>query len=235
MCGPLVKRYIATVEKTEYTGDDVVTIYFSLPKKSDFMYDAGQYITIFFAGSSTPAGKAYSLSSAPHEKLYSITVKRVGEFSGRLYALKKGETFQMSEAYGHFNPHTHEQLIALGAGVGIAPIWSVLKSELQRDEARIAHLWYSNASHHAIPHHAAVDHHAAIHAGFTVHHHITHADHVPASMHAGRIDLDACLKAAEEGAHYLVCGSVDFVRDMWRGLTERGVPSECINTETFFE
>jgi ferredoxin-NADP reductase len=34
---------------------------------------------------------------------------------------------------------------------------------------------------------------------------------------------------------YLLCGSVDFVRDMWRGLVDRGVATSAINTETFFE
>ena len=235
MRGALMKRYIATVEKTEYTGDDIVTIYFSLPMKSKFGYEAGQYITIFFEGSSTPAGKAYSLSSAPHESLLTITVKRVGEFSGKLYAMKKDDSFELSEAYGHFNPHTSKPIIALSAGVGIAPVWSVIKSELTHDEARIAHLFYSNASHHAIPHHKDIDTHADTHAGFTVHHHITRATDVPVHMHVGRIDLDTCLKAAECEANYLICGSVDFVRDMWRGLMERGIAQELISTETFFE
>jgi ferredoxin-NADP reductase len=235
MCGALMKRYIATVEKTEYIGDDIVTIYFSVPRKSDFSYDAGQYITVFFEGSSTPAGKAYSLSSAPHETLLSITVKRIGEFSGKLYALKKGDTFELSEAYGHFNPHTTNPIIALSAGVGIAPVWSVLKNELRHDEARVAHLFYSNASHHAIPHHTDIDRHADAHKGFVVHHHITRAADVPTHMNAGRIDLDACLKAVEGEVNYLICGSVDFVRDMWRGLTERGIAQERISTETFFE
>lgn len=235
MRGALMKRYTATVKKTEYTGDDIITIYFSLPMKSDFTYDAGQYITIFFEGSSTPAGKAYSLSSAPHETLLSITVKRVGEFSGKLYAMKKGDTFELSEAYGHFNPHTNKPIVALSAGVGIAPVWSVLKSELMRDEMRIAHLFYSNASHLAIPHHQDVDKHADAHAGFAVHHHITRATGVPTHMHEGRIDLDTCLKAVEGEVNYLICGSVDFVRDMWRGLTECGIAQELISTETFFE
>ena len=230
-----MKRYIATVETTEYVGDDIIIIYFALPKKTDFSYEAGQYITILFEGSSTPAGKAYSLSSAPHEKLLSITVKNVGEFSGRLYAMKPGDTFEMSEAYGHFNPHSARPLIALSAGVGIAPVWSVIKSALGENDDRVAHLFYTNASHTAIAHHQTIDRHVDAHAGFAVHHHITRASKIPKTMTCGRIDLDMCIKAVEGEANYLICGSVDFVRDMWRGLLTRGIPQELISTETFFE
>jgi len=230
-----MKHFIATVEKTEYVGDDIITIYFSAGERGDFDYEAGQYITVYFKGSSTPAGKAYSLSSAPHEELLSMTVKKVGEFSGRLYAMKAGDHFEMSEAYGHFNPHTTRPIVALSAGVGIAPVWSVIKDELRRDGARVAQLFYSNKSHHAIPHHEVIDRHANANPKFAVHHHITRTPRVPMSMVHGRIDLDRCVSAVEGEANYLICGSVEFVRDMWHGLLERGVSQELISTEIFFE
>ena len=235
MRGSLMKRYTATVKKTEYVGDDVIILYFTPSGISDFSYEPGQYITIYFAGSSTPAGKAYSLSSAPHEDLCQITVKRVGEFSGKLYALKKGDTFEMSEAYGHFNPKTARPLVALGAGVGIAPIWSILKDELKNDESRVAHLFYTNKTVETIAHREIIDGHTTKCGNFSVHHHVTRTKDVSDDVHNGRINLDDCIEAVKEEANYLVCGSVDFVRDMWRGLVERGVPQELISTETFFE
>ena len=39
----------------------------------------------------------------------------------------------------------------------------------------------------------------------------------------------------QDGARYLLCGSVTFVRDMWRELTDCGVAPEHISTEVFFE
>lgn len=230
-----MKRFVATVKRAEYVGDDVIVLHFMVPANSHFVYEAGQYVTIYFEGSSTPAGKAYSLSSAPHEPLLSITVKRVGEFSGRLYAMKPGDHFELSEAYGHFNPHTTRPIVAFGAGVGIAPVWSVLKDELAREGSRVAHLFYTSPSQGAIAHRNSIDEHVGRHTGLRVHHHITRAALVPQAMHRGRIDLDKCLKAVEGEVTYLVCGSVEFVRDMWRGLVERGVPQEAISTETFFE
>jgi ferredoxin-NADP reductase len=234
MCGALMKRLTATVAGTEYVGEDIVIVYFTVLTEGTFTYGAGQYITVYFEDSSTPAGKAYSLSSAPHETTCSITVKKVGEFSGKLYALKTGDTFEISEAYGHFNPNADMPIVALGAGVGIAPIWSVLKHELKVNSGRTATLFYSNPTYESIAHYATIEAHASNHLRFVVKHHITRCQ-VPIGMHAGRIDIDECIGAVEDKVQYLVCGSVAFVRTMWRGLVERGVAVEYIHTETFFE
>lgn len=221
-------RAIVTRVKTETPS--IKTVYFLLADGSRLAYTAGQYITVFINGSPVPQGKAYSLSSAPHEPHMSITVKDVGgEYSTYLCGLKKGGTFMISRAYGFFNPKTDRPLVALAAGVGISPIVSVLKDEAVKNKCTTHHLFYSNKSHQHIPHGGSL--HATKAA---IHHHITGESDVPAGMAKGRIVLDECVNAAED-AFYLVCGSVAFAKDMWRGLTERGVMPDSISTETFFE
>lgn len=157
----------------------------------------------------------------------SITVKDVGgEFSSYLCGLKKGDSFTISRAYGYFNPDTDRPIVALAAGVGISPIISVLKDHSGQ---ALAHLFYSNKSHKHIPH---SDDLAAVKS--SINHHITAESTIPDHMKKGRIVLDDCVDKAE-GAFYMICGGVQFVRDMWQGLTERGVSPELITTETFFE
>lgn len=227
-----MKRLEATITKTEQVGDDIKIINFVA---DGLVCQAGQYITVYFDGSSTPSGKAYSLSSAPHEAEFQITVKRVGEFSGRLWDLVPGDMMSISEAYGHFNPHTDKPIVGLSAGVGIAPVWSMLKDELARDGQRLAHLFYTNKSYDSVSHHAAIETYRQAHEGFAVTHHITRSDRVPDSMKRGRIDLDKVIATVGDDVAYLVCGSVEFVRDMWQGLTQRGVAAAAISTEVFFE
>lgn len=229
-----MERLTAKVLRVVRETADVVTIYFEV-SEVDFRYQAGQYITVFFDDSTTPAGKAYSLSSAPHEAELSITVKKVGEYSGRLHALKVGDTFQISSAYGHFNPMTDKPLVCISAGCGLAPIWSVVKDELARDSGRPATIYFSNKTVDDISFHKELDAYEPTHDNLQVNHQITRQAVVPKPMQAGRIDLDDCVQNAKAEARYLVCGSVTFVRDMWRGLTERGVSREMISTETFFE
>ena len=223
-----MEKLTAIVKRVKAETPDITTIYFLLEDDWKLDYTAGQYTTVFIAGSKVPQGKAYSLSSAPHEKWMSITVKNVGgEYSSYLCGLQKGDTFTISRAYGNFNPHATRPIVALAAGVGISPIISVLKD--QKEACAESHLFYSNKSHHAIAHKRAVTA-----TGATVHHHITAEATVPAAMHKGRIVLDECVKVAED-AFYMICGSVEFVRDMWQGLTLRGIAPENITTETFFE
>lgn len=224
-----MEKLTAIVKRVVHESERVNTIYFLLEGGWKLEYVAGQYITVFIDGSSTPAGKAYSFSSAPHEKWMSITVKNIGEFSGYLCALKAGDIFMISRAYGFFNPHTTRPLVALAAGVGISPIISVLKDEINGTAGRQAHLYYSNKSVGMIAHKKALD---AVAYGVT--HHITGEQTVPAGMRQGRIVLDECMQVGED-AFYMICGGVQFVRDMWQGLTARGVLPESITTETFFE
>jgi ferredoxin-NADP reductase len=230
-----MERYTAMVTRIKKESFDTATIYFCVEKKVHFTYTAGQYVTIFFDDSSTPEGKAYSLSSAPHEHELSITVKNVGEYSGRLHALKVGDTLEISAAYGFFNPETKHPLVCIGAGCGLAPIWSIVKHELRQDSTRVAHVFFSNREVKGIPFHDELSEYEAHHTSLAVHHHITQEKRIPDHMHNGRIDLDTCVRTVEGDVSYLLCGSVEFVRDMWRGLVDRGVPGRCISTETFFQ
>lgn len=206
---------------------DIKRIYFLLKDNWKLEYAAGQYITVFINGSSVREGKAYSLSSAPREKLMSITVKNVGgEYSNYLCGLQKGDEFTISRTYGHFTPKANRPIVAMAAGVGIGPIISILKD--CANGAR-AHLFYSNKSHKHIPHQSDLSGTSA-----NVTYYITAELEVSDAMVKGRIAVEDCVKAAE-GAFYMICGSVQFVRDMWQGLTEHGVAAENIVTETFFE
>ncbi len=224
-----MEKLTAVVKKVVRETPDISTVYFLLQDEWKLEYTAGQYITVFMPGSSTPAGKAYSLSSAPFEKYMSITVKNIGEFSGYLCALRPGDAFVVSRSYGFFNPTTTRPLVALAAGVGISPIISVLKDEHNKDRARQSHVFYSNKSSRHIAHKSALSKTAGV-----VHYHITAQNKVPRTMRAGRITVDECVQAAKD-AFYMICGSEQFVRDMWQGLTARGVAPDSITTETFFE
>ena len=229
MRGALMQTHTATVKKIVQAGKDITTIYFCVP---EFTYAAGQYITVFFPNTSHPEGKAYSLSSAPHQTLQSITVKRVGEFSGLLCSLRPGDTFTCSPAYGHFYTSTDTSLVCLAGGVGIAPLWSVIKTVLRHEPQRTVTLAYSAATATAMPHRDSIVQLACQCPQFHVRQHITrHTTRIQGAL-AQRICPSDYI---QDGARYLLCGSVTFVRDMWRELTDCGVAPEHISTEVFFE
>lgn len=210
-----------TIDHIRRESPDVVTLYFVRP----FDFIAGQYISVYFDDVDVPEGKAYSLSSRPTDTFASITIKDVGgPFSSRLCGKKAGDTLTISRAYGHFNPRTESPLVGIAAGVGLSPVWSILASNDRTSHA----LHYGNKT----------DKHISFHDELTklettVTHYISRqADTL---YHYGRMEVEHIVAVAEDDAHYLICGSVDFVRDIFRKLEANGVSRKKISTEIFFE
>ena len=210
-----------TITKVRQESPEVTTLYFVRP----FDFVAGQYISVYFDEVNVPEGKAYSLSSRPTDNLASITVKNVGgPFSSRLCSKKVGDSLHISKAYGHFNPNTQSSLVGIAAGVGLSPVWSIIASN---DHSRHT-LHYGNKTDKHISFH---DELAQLETKVT--HYISRqADTI---YHRGRMEIEHIVEEAEEDAHYLICGSVDFVRDIFRQLESNGISRKKISTEIFFE
>ena len=234
MRGTLMKSIDAKVTRFVQQTPDVSTVYFTLADGSVLDYAAGQYTTVYLKGSTTREGKAYSFSSSPDEPEMSITVKNIGEFSGYLHGLRPGDSMCISPAYGYFNPLTTQPLICIAAGVGISPIWSVLKHELTHDPHRVLSLLYSNKTIDGIVFRHELDAYMERCDNVSVTHYITRQSDIEKSMIRGRITLDEA-NITQPGAKYLICGSVAFTRAIWEDLIKKGIAKEDISTEVFFE
>ena len=223
-------RYEVRVLDVTVETPDAVTI--SMGPPDGFSYTAGQYITVFFDDTDVPEGKAYSLSSCPSDPHLSITVKRVGLFSGKLHALKPDDMLAISPAYGMFNAFGSAPLVALAAGIGIAPIYSILRNEASRQTGREIHLFYSNTRDESIIFRDSLNQLAASAPNIHIHHVITRQ---PTSGYAGK-RLDGQQIAQDfPGFTAAICGTVDFVRDMRGQVIRGGIHEDDIITETFFE
>ena len=202
---------------------EVTTLYVARP--FDFM--AGQYITVFIAGSQVREGKAYSISSRPHEDLMSITVKNVGgEFSSYLCSRRAGDTLHISRAYGDFNPQTERPLVGIAAGCGLSPIWSILA-----DAKQLAFLYLSQKSSEYIVFSEELAASNITVKKFSTRQQVEETD----GWYNGRFEVTKIASEVPSDAHFLVCGSLPFVRDVWQKLTAAGVDESHISTETFFE
>ena len=202
---------------------EVTTLYVARP--FDFM--AGQYITVFIEGSQVREGKAYSISSRPHEELMSITVKNVGgEFSSYLCSRQVGDTLQISRAYGDFNPQTERPLVGIAAGCGLSPIWSILA-----DAQQPTFLYFSQKSpEYMVFSEELVASNITV-KKFSTRQQVEERD----GWHNGRFEVAKIVSEVPNDAHFLVCGSLPFVRDVWQKLTAAGVDESHISAETFFE
>jgi ferredoxin-NADP reductase len=207
------------------------------PLEDGPVYIAGQCLTVELPGFMPPEGKSYSLSSAPHDGEFSITIKLMGTFSRTLLSKIPGDTLITSLPYGDFYPKCEKArpLSLIAGGIGISPCYSIVRSALDRGCARNIDLFYSNKTQRDIIFRLALDELQKNSSNFKTHYFITREEKVPPYMHQGRINASRLREVSgAEDTDFFICGSNGFIRDMWRALRDNGVPSVHIYTEGFF-
>lgn len=143
MLAQAVQEYVVRGKKQETP--TVTTLILTLVSGDIPPYKAGQYITVYFPDSSAPRGKEYSISSAPVEKTFTITVKAIGEYSNRLCGMKCSDTFLGSLPRGSFySDHDNLNIVMLAAGIGITPFRSIIFDAVKRASSQELYLFCSN-------------------------------------------------------------------------------------------
>lgn len=226
-------RHTATITAVVRESSDVTTLHFTVDNRV-LKYTAGQYICAYFSIPGQPEGKAYSLSSAPHEPTMAITVKQIGAFSERLCALCVGDTLDISRPFGFFNTQDALPIVAIAAGVGVAPVWSIVKDVCVNEDARSLSLHVSARVQEGLVFRSQVQTLFAKSPQRQAHWYVTQG---PPGSTIGRrfsVSRDIGTEVAAQ-ARFYVCGSEAFVRSIWRQLMAAGVDEMRVVTETFFE
>tara|TARA_B100000925_G_C22008598_1_gene474946 strand:+ start:2594 stop:3625 length:1032 start_codon:yes stop_codon:yes gene_type:complete len=125
------KFHSLTVTDINNLTSDAVEINFDISKTNDFDFLPGQYITLKHEIDGEEVRRAYSICSAPSEGL-SIGVKRVegGKMSTFLVDhLNIGDSLEVMPPSGNFvYKENKKHVVAICAGSGITPIFSMIKS-----------------------------------------------------------------------------------------------------------
>jgi predicted ferric reductase len=120
----------------ELVTSDVVKVSFIKP--SNFSYNAGQFVQVAFPDLSSYAFHPFSISSAPHEKVVTLHVRGLGNWTKKLVALAetKGEVPILIEGpYGvssvNIDDHEKYQMaLCVSGGIGVTHCASMAKSIL---------------------------------------------------------------------------------------------------------
>ncbi len=145
--------YSLTVSRIQPETSDTRTIEFHLPDTLSelFAYEAGQYVTLRHSLNGHELRRAYSMSSSPLEKRLAITVKKVagGLMSTYLHeVLKEGDVLEVAPPQGRFttkfDPDKRRTLYLFGAGSGITPLMSILKTALEAEPMSAIFLLYGS-------------------------------------------------------------------------------------------
>jgi ring-1,2-phenylacetyl-CoA epoxidase subunit PaaE len=143
-----ILRVIAITRETS----DAVTIHFEHPEKQPILYKPGQFLTLIIPFEGKKVRRSYSLSSTPYNSSrLSVTVKRVagGLVSNYLVdTLQIGQEIEVMEPIGNFcltcDSNQTRHIVLLGAGSGITPLMSILKSVLHEEQQSKVTLVYGN-------------------------------------------------------------------------------------------
>ena len=119
---------------------------------SPITYAAGQFITFIFKRGDKEERRSFSFSSSPAlNEPAAITIKRIPNGIYSRYFIdraKVGDELDVMNAAGLFtvpdNIAEYEQVFFLAAGVGITPIYSIIKTLLQERPQLRLNLIYSN-------------------------------------------------------------------------------------------
>lgn len=211
---------------------------FLKPKGERPSFIAGQYLTIKLQGLGPAEGKAYSISSAPHEEELRITIKKIGTFSSYLHKLKISDELKTSQPYGFFYPEPEEEndIVFIIGGIGITPALSIIKDLTYKKSTRPIHLFYSNQTEKDILFAEELSELKKQNPNLSVQHFITREKPKTETLTAGRMTPDKIINLvpASDVAEFFLCGSMDFTKSLWKDLKDGGVDTYRLYTEGFF-
>jgi ring-1,2-phenylacetyl-CoA epoxidase subunit PaaE len=125
--------------------------YFEVPGGEEFIYEAGQFITLIVEVNGKEQRRSYSLSSTPGVDVTPcFTVKKVenGAISRYLYQhIKKGDALKALLPSGRFTIQQYASFyFFIAAGSGITPVYSLIKSLLFKQANCKVALLYQNTN-----------------------------------------------------------------------------------------
>lgn len=239
------------------------TVFFKIPEnlQSTFQYTHGQYLTLRAEIKGEEVRRAYSMCSSPLENDIAVTVKRVdgGRMSNHIHdQVSAGDTVEVMPPEGRFfTPLGAEQrkdYYLFGAGSGITPLMSMLKTILEVEPMSTVYLLYGSRNEEEIIFRSTLEQMQQQYADQLI---VTHILSQPKREKGGgvfgfmkkstsnwtgkigRITAKEVAQFLEEHpsrspqAEYFICGPgtmIDTVEDF---LVQQGIDQQHLHTERF--
>lgn len=228
-------RFFKVAEKSKQT--DNVTSFKLVPVDNGKMPEvkAGQYISVrvFVKGQDLIQPRQYTVVKADATSL-TIAVKKVeavekspaGMVSNTLHNdINEGDVVEVSFPVGEFNlPEGNGELCLLSAGIGITPLFAMLKEAVQKDPTRKISFVHVCKNKEAIPFREEL--------ALVVKEGNVSFEVFETSEH-GRPSEDFFKSLVSQGADYCICGPVPFMKLAASELIKNGVAENKIHAEKF--
>ena len=227
---------------------DCVSVSFDIPEdlRTEFRYKSGQYLALETEINGEKVRRSYSLCSAPYENEWKVAIKKVegGKFS--TYAnesLSDDEEISIMPPSGGFlltpNEQAENHYVAYGAGSGITPILSMIKTVMHDEPKSRFTLFYGNRNFDTIIFREEIEALKNVYLDRLSVHHILSKEKLGSPLFFGRIDAEKCEKFGKvfykptNVAGFYLCGPAQMIFGVKDKLIEQNVDSSRIHFELF--
>ncbi|WP_160032379.1 NO-inducible flavohemoprotein [Paenibacillus sp. An7] len=211
-------------------------------------FTPGQYVSVKVQvpGETYTQIRQYSLSAAPHEPYYRISVKREngalntpdGKVSNYLHnVIKEGDQLLLSAPAGEFKLELNDErpVVLIGGGIGVTPLMSMMSTAVKQQPNR--QVTFIHAAQNGKVHAMGSEVKQLEEANEHVTTHFCYSNPLPEDTgysKAGRID-QAWLQeiAPTTDAHFYFCGPLSFMKSIRDSLISWGVREEDLHYEFF--
>lgn len=207
---------------------------------------AGQHLPVRIrpASEAAPLIRSYTLSSAPSDPAYRISVKKQGVASHHLHDLAVGDLIEARAPTGGFTLDALESrpAVLLGAGVGVTPMIAMLRhivyEGLRKRRVRPTWFFQSARARADLAFEAEIAELVAASQGAVRWVRVLSdpGDAAPGADHdaAGRIDMALLQATLPFGDHdFYLCGPQPFMQSVHDGLRQLNVQDGRIHAEAF--
>lgn len=239
------KYYKLKIKAITKETSDAITVHLKQPLFNKVKYTAGQFLTVLIPIDGEKHRRAYSFSSAPTiDSELAFTVKRVknGLISNYLNDnLKVGQKLEIMEPMGNFtlSPDAKQSrhIVLFGAGSGITPLMSMLKTVLLLEPKSSVSLIYGNRNESSIIFNEKLDWFKNKYpTRFELIHTLNEATHTWTGRR-GRIDTNLVKEIASKidtsKALFFLCGPEGMQEVVQETLLELGFSTNQIRRESF--
>lgn len=242
------KYYFLKVKEIEKETEEASTLHFWHPLNEVVAYRPGQFLTILLPADDKKIRRSYSMSSSPYTDVsLAITIKRVpGGYASNLLldTIKVGDTLEVMEPMGAFFPKQNDdqtrQVVFVGAGSGITPLFSIAKSILMVEPESEVFLIYGSRNEESIIFKHKIE---ALQAKYGERFQVVHTLSQPSEAwegEKGRLNKSHLLKIVEKlptlnkaEAEFFLCGPDDMMEETHRALSILAIPENKIRKESF--
>lgn len=236
-----------TVSEVERLTDDAVAVTFDVPVElaDEYRFAPGQHVNVALPGGDG-IRRSYSICAAPSEGRLRIAVKRIpgGEFSAyALQGLAPGAELDVMTPAGRFtpalDPANAKHYVAIAAGSGITPVFSIIAAVLETEPHSRVTLLYGNRTSRSV---MFLEELADLKDRYLDRFHVVHVlsrEAMDVELTSGRIDRDrldrmlAGLLSPESVDEWFLCGPYAMVSELRGLLIERGVDATHVHSELF--